>query len=172
MATTLLPSAAPAAPAASDGSHDFDFLFGTWRVVNRRLVRRLAGCTEWETFTARQKAWPILDGLGNMDEFRTEAWQPGFTGMTLRLFSPDTKRWSIYWMDNQKVTLDPPVSGGWSGDTGIFTGPDVFEGKLITVRFTWRRLGPGTARWEQEFSADAGRTWEKNWIMEFTRDGQ
>ena len=172
METTLLPSAAAALPASHPGSHDFDFLFGAWCVVNRRLVRRLADCTEWETFTARQKAWPILDGLGNMDEFATEAWQPGFIGMTLRLFSPDTKRWSIYWMDNQKVTLDPPVTGEWSGDTGIFTGPDVFEGRLITVRFTWCRLGPDRARWEQEFSPDAGRTWEKNWIMEFTRDGR
>jgi len=160
------------APAAHDGSHDFDFLFGGWRITNHRLLRRLAGCTDWETFVAQQKAWPILGGLGNMDEFRPESWKPGFIGMTLRLFNPSAQRWSIYWMDNQGVSLEPPVMGRWQGDTGIFTGTDVFAGKTITVRFTWQRLGPEAARWEQEFSPDQGNNWEKNWIMEFTRDGR
>jgi hypothetical protein len=165
-------SLAADAPAAHDGSHDFDFLFGDWRITNHRLLRRLAGCTDWETFPARGKAWPILGGLGNMDEFRPESWKPGFIGMTLRLFNPAAQRWSIYWVDNQGVSLESPVMGRWQGDTGIFTGTDVFAGKPINVRFTWQRLGPEAARWEQEFSPDQGRTWEKNWIMEFTRDGR
>ena len=155
---------------AYDGSHDFDFLFGRWRIVNHRLRRRLAGCAEWETFDAQQKVWPILDGFGNMDEFRAETWNPGYIGMTLRLFNPKTRLWSIYWMDNGRVTLEPPVSGEWRGDTGIFTGTDVFAGRPIVVRFTWQRLGPDAARWEQDFSTDGGQTWEKNWIMEITRD--
>jgi hypothetical protein len=29
----------------------------------------------------------------------------------------------------------------------------------------------GAGRWEQAFSADGGKTWETNWIMQFTRDG-
>ena len=168
--TTLHPTAA-AIPGTHDGSHDFDFLFGAWRIVNHRLVRRLAGCTDWETFTATQKAWPILGGLGNMDEFRPEQWRPGFIGMTLRLYQSATRCWSIYWMDNQNVALNPPVTGGWVGDTGIFTGADVCEGRPVTARFTWQRLGPDAARWEQDFSPDDGRTWEKNWVMEFTREG-
>lgn len=172
METTTSLLAAEPDSAAHNGSRDFDFLFGDWRVTNHRLLRRLAGCTDWETFTARQKAWPILGGLGNMDEFRPESWKPGFIGMTLRLFNPASQRWSIYWVDNQGVSLEPPVMGKWQGDTGIFTGTDVFAGKPITVRFTWQRLGPESARWEQEFSPDQGRTWEKNWIMEFTREGR
>jgi hypothetical protein len=170
MESTLL--ASEPTPATHAGSHDFDFFFGSWRVSNRRLVRRLAGCTEWETFEARQLVWPILDGLGNMDEFRAENWRPGYLGMTLRLFNPATQRWSIFWMDNRNVTLEPAVIGGWQGDTGIFTGSDVFAGQPITVRFIWQHLGPDAARWEQEFSPDEGLTWEKNWVMEFTRDGK
>ena len=160
---------ASAAAPTTDGRHDFDFLYGQWRVVNHRLLKRLAGCTEWDTFEARQKAWPILAGLGNQDEFRAEAWRPGFIGMTLRLFNPATRQWSIYWVDKQRAVLDVPVTGGWHGDTGVFTGHDVFNGQPILFRFTWTKLGPDAARWEQAFSPDDGRTWEKNWIMEFTR---
>jgi hypothetical protein len=35
------------------------------------------------------------------------------------------------------------------------------------VRFIWTR-GP-TPRWEQAFSEDGGRTWETNWVMDYTR---
>jgi hypothetical protein len=38
----------------------------------------------------------------------------------------------------------------------------------IAVRFHWDRGGPRSARWEQSFSADGGRTWEPNWVMEFS----
>jgi hypothetical protein len=63
---------------ARDGSRDFDFLFGSWKVRSRRLVERLKEGTDWEQV-------------------------------------------------------------------------------------------PGTCRWEQAYSTDGGRSWETNWIMEFTR---
>jgi quinol monooxygenase YgiN len=40
---------------------------------------------------------------------------------------------------------------------------------MILVRFHWTSPVPDAARWEQAFSADGGRSWETNWIMEFTR---
>ena len=43
-----------------DGSHDFDFLFGSWTVLNRRLVERLKGSTEWEEFPSTCHARPVL----------------------------------------------------------------------------------------------------------------
>ena len=58
--------------------------------------------------------------------------------------------------------------GGFDGDTGIFEGEDTFEGRPIRVRFTWSRVDTPTPRWEQAFSDDGGRTWETNWVMEFT----
>jgi hypothetical protein len=152
-----------------DASHDFDFWFGRWHNQNQRLLKRLQGCSEWETFDATCEAKPILGGMGNMDDFVPENWRPGFIGMTLRLFNPSTGQWSIYWMSNQTGKLEPPVVGGFKDGVGIFEGDDVFEGRPIRVRFIWSEITATSARWEQEFSDDAGKTWEINWIMRFTR---
>jgi hypothetical protein len=151
----------------ADGRHDFDFWMGTWRIHNRRLRARLAGSTEWDAFEARGQTWPILNGLGNRDEFRTDFW-PDFVGMTFRFFDPATRKWSIYWADSRHGVLEPPVVGSFEGDVGTFYGDDVFEGRPIRVRFIWTR---GTSpRWEQAFSADGGRTFETNWTMDMSRE--
>jgi hypothetical protein len=153
----------------NDGRHDFDFLPGRWQIANERLLERLNGCTEWEHFSATQNAWMILDGIGNMDDFVTETWRPGFIGMSLRLFNSATQLWSIYWMSNQTGKLEPPVVGAFKDGIGIFEGDDMLEDKPIRVRFTWSGITVTSALWEQAFSDDGGQTWEKNWIMRMTR---
>ena len=148
--------------------HDFDFFMGRWAVRNRWLKKRLAGSDEWEEFEARSIARPLLDGLGNEDEFRTDH-AGGFIGMSFRFFDPKTERWAIYWADTRRSgELDPPVFGAFEGDTGVFEGEDTFEGRPILVRFIWSRTTTGKPRWEQAFSEDAGEAWETNWIMDFT----
>jgi hypothetical protein len=150
-------------------NHDFDFLFGRWHIENERLLKRLQHCGEWETFEAVGEAKPILGGIGNIDDFVPKTWNAGFIGMTLRLFNPSTRQWSIYWMSNQTGTLEPPVVGDFKDGVGVFEGDDTFEGHPIRVRFIWSEITANTARWEQEFSDDDGQTWEKNWIMRFKR---
>ena len=148
---------------------DFDFLPGEWNVHNRRLRERLAGSDEWDEFEATSVARKILDGHGNEDEFRTDH-GGGFVGMAFRFFDPETRLWSIYWADSRRPgTLDPPVLGSFSGDTGVFEGDDTFGGRPIRVRFIWSGVKTPTPRWEQAFSDDGGETWETNWVMELTR---
>jgi hypothetical protein len=64
------------------------------------------------------------------------------------------------------------VVGSFSGDTGVFEGPDTLEGRPIRVRYTWSRVSTGSPRWEQAFSEDDGETWETNFVSEFTRAEQ
>ena len=150
-------------------SHEFDFLLGRWEVRNRRLVERLADSDEWDEFDSKAAARPLPAGLGNEDVFCTD-YGGGFVGMSFRFYDPDTNQWAIYWADSRRPgLLDPPVIGSFSGDTGIFEGTDTFEGRPIRVRFTWSRVTSPTPRWEQAFSDDGGRTWETNWVMDFTR---
>jgi hypothetical protein len=150
---------------------DFDFWFGSWEVRNRWLTRRLAGSDDWEEFPATVIARPLLDGVGNEDEFRTDH-DGGFVGMSFRFFDPERRRWSIYWADSRRPgELDPPVFGTFSGDLGVFEGEDIHRGRPILVRFTWSGVTTPTPRWEQAFSDDGGRMWETNWVMDFARAG-
>lgn len=162
------PAASSVASSPSPAAHDFDFLHGRWQIENRRLDGRLVGSTTWQTFPATGDCRPLPGGIGNLDELVTDHW-PNFVGLSLRFFDPTTRQWSIYWIDNRTGVLQPPVVGGFSGDVGVFTGPDELAGRPILVRFTWTRADRNRPRWEQAFSADGGVTWETNWTMQFTR---
>jgi hypothetical protein len=151
-----------------EGARDFDFWMGSWKVHNRYLRERLKGSSEWVEFEATSVARPLLDGLGNEDEFRTDH-DGGFIGMSFRFYDPEKDQWAIYWADTRRPgLLDAPVFGSFSGDVGIFEGDDTFEGRPIRMRFIWSGITTPTPRWEQAFSEDGGETWETNWIMDFT----
>jgi len=145
---------------------DFDFLTGSWLVANRRLRERLVGCTEWEEFDATSRAWPLLDGAANIDEFR---FPDGSTALTLRLFEPARRQWSLYWATSVHGVLFPPVHGGFVDGVGTFYGDDLHEGTPVRVRYIWSGITPTAARWEQAFSVDGEQTWETNWIMQLQR---
>ena len=150
----------------SDGLHGFDFLHGRWRVAHRRLRERLVGSQEWDAYEAVAVCIPILDGLGNVDEFRSAE---GPIGASLRFFDLATQLWSIWWVSSRDGLLGPPVTGGFEHGVGTFLGPDAHDGRPVLVRFIWQD-DASKPRWEQAFSTDAGATWETNWVMEFSRD--
>ncbi|MFE6751162.1 hypothetical protein ACFVGM_35315 [Kitasatospora purpeofusca] len=150
--------------------NDFDFFHGSWDVANRRLTSPLDPASgEWAEFPGCTVVRSLFGGAGNIEELTFPTL--GRSGATLRLFDREREQWSIYWSDSRTGRLDPPVVGGFAGDRGDFYGEDEYEGRPIRVHFTWHRLGPDAARWEQEFSLDGGATWELNWVMDFTRTG-
>lgn len=164
---------------SQDGAHDFDFFLGEWLVQNRKRLRILENCDEWETFTATQKNQALPGGIGNFDDFIAEAWRPGYVGMSLRIFNPETGLWSIYWLNNRNGGIDsqtgalmPPVVGKFQDGVGLFEAKDTFNGKPVIVRFKWFVISANSARWEQAFSPDDGASWETNWVMDLTRVSQ
>ncbi|HSV55225.1 MAG TPA: hypothetical protein VLJ57_24080 [Burkholderiaceae bacterium] len=151
---------------SAEGLHDFDFLHGHWRVHNRRLLERLKGCTEWESFDGTQYCMPLLGGMGNTDELRNDG---GPVGISLRFFDLQARQWAIYWVSPRDGLLQPPVHGTFIDGTGVFEGRDVHEGRPVRVRYQWSGTRIGAPRWSQAYSADEGKTWETNWVMTFTR---
>jgi hypothetical protein len=109
--------------AERDGQHDFDFLVGSWRIHLKRLVRRLAGSTEWVEFDGTLICRQVLGGLGEVEEFNVDSPEKNIhiQGMALRLYNPQSRQWSIYWVDRSKGTLDlPPMVGQFSNGRGEF----------------------------------------------------
>jgi hypothetical protein len=149
---------------------DFDFLPGLWNVANRKLADTLdPDCDEWCEFNATSEARAMLGGLGNVDHFRTD--DGGYEGFSLRLFDPDADLWRIWWSSTQRPgRLDRPVEGRFGADgRALFECEDVLEGVPIRMRFVWSDISESSARWEQSFSFDGGRSWKPNWIMELAR---
>ena len=171
MTTTADPTTPPV-PTLSlpgDGVHDFDFLHGKWRIHNRRLRLPLSGLTEWYDFEATSVERPLWDGQGNLEEYEAVLPTGRLKGLALRLYNPRTRQWAIHWSNSDNGTLDPPMIGDFRNGNGEFYGQEEFQSRAIFLRFIWTSLSSTTCRWEQAFSPDGGRTWETNWIMEFTR---
>lgn len=152
-----------------DGRNDFDFFIGRWQGHNRRLRERLKGCTDWEEFEGIVVDRKILGGIGNLDEVTFHRETGYAQGVTLRLFDPKTQEWSIYWGSSVGGMLEIPMIGKFKDGRGEFYAQEVFENQHIFSRLIWSEITENSCRWEQAFSTDGGKTWETNWIMDFTR---
>jgi hypothetical protein len=156
-------------PSPSSSANDFDFYTGKWTIRNKKLKERLKGRSEWISFEATGEMHTILNGTGNIDSYRTSFDGKPFEGLTLRLFNPVTRLWSIYWADTTKGKLDTPVIGSFENNTGHFFAKDDFDGQPIVVVFRWDARNKEKPVWSQAFSADNGKTWEWNWYMYFSK---
>lgn len=153
-------------PHIAGSAADFDFLIGEWKIRNLRLKERFAGCHIWDEFHATSTVRKLLDDTANLEEMDMPS--QGFSGITLRLFNPRDGSWSLHWADSRSNFLFPPVIGHFDGGKGVFYGNDTDNGTPVRVRFLWTP-SPKAPLWEQAFSKDGGKTWETNWLMEFTQ---
>jgi hypothetical protein len=156
--------------AVRDGSHDFDFLLGSWKTHFRVLMTRLAGASDWVDYDGTQEFRKMFDTNATVDEFDaySSALHMRNHGRSFRLYNIKTRQWTIYHLNNEGA-LDAPVVGEFVGNRGEFYGQDTANERSIYVRNVWQSLTPTSARWEQAWSADGGRTWEVNWTADFAR---
>ena len=147
--------------------HDFDFIHGCWTVDHRRLKQRGVGANDWDLFAATSFCEPRLDGLANIEQVDCPA--RGWTGMAVRAFNIEAREWFVYWISSLNGVMQPPVRGRFGTDGCVLEGADTDDGRPVIARYIWSDITPGSARWSQAFSYDAGATWETNWIMDFTR---
>ncbi len=148
----------------TSSKHDFEFLQGKWLMKHKKLKTRLQNNNEWIDFESTDENFGMmLDGLGNTDIYKATLEGKPFEGFTLRLFNPQTRLWSLYWVAGNTGVLDPPVVGSFEGNIGRFYCKDVYKGTPVIVMFVWDKTNPDEPVWYQAFSPDNGKTWEWNW---------
>lgn len=172
-ATLLLPPPASAQTAASsDGQHDFDFEIGTWKTQMKVLAEPLSESPDqWLEFDGTSTVSKVWDGRANLLELAADgAGGHHIEGLSLRLYNPKSRQWSLHFSNARVGKLTPPVYGGFTDGRGMFQGEDFLDdGRAVLVRFEILPLAPDVYRFVQSFSADGGKTWEENWIATDTR---
>src|SRR5882672_2629428 len=156
--------------SATSSQHDFDYLVGKWKLAHHRLRSRLTNSKDWDEFETIVLDSNGLAGTASFDigwaTFDGKPWE----GRTIRLFNPQTRLWSLYWIASSMAgKMDPPVVGSFENNIGLFFGKDVYKGKPIIFMFKWDKTNPEAPVWSQAFSDDNGKTWEWNWYNTSTR---
>ena len=152
-----------------DGQHDFDFEIGTWKTHLTRRLHPLTGSDEWVEYAGTTVVRKVWDGGANLVELVADGPAGHFEGLSLRLYNPESRQWSLNFSNRRSGTLTPPVIGEFKDGRGEFYGQDVLDGRAILVRFVISEIRPDSCRFEQSFSDDGGKTWEVNWVVVDTR---
>ena len=161
--------AAPAVPAAAaDGAHDFDWDFGTWTTHQKRLLHPLSGSSSWVEYTGTDVVRKVWDGA-NTGTIEADGPAGHLEIFTLRLYNPDSRQWSISFVNRAVSTLTLPVVGEFKDGHGDFYDQEAYNGRMILVRFSVSGISADSCHFEQAFSPDGGKTWETNFIVTETR---
>jgi hypothetical protein len=156
-------------PAQRDGQHDFDFEIGTWRTQLSRLQHPLSGSTTWVKYEGISVVRKVWNGRANLVELVADGPAGHIEALSLRLYNPQTRQWSLNFAGGKSGALSPPVIGSFKNGRGEFYSQETFDGRAIFVRFVISDITPDSCRFEQAFSDDGGKTWEVNWIAIDTR---
>jgi len=162
-------SPAPQPTTLRDGSHDFDFETGTWKTHVGRLLRPLTGSTTWVEYDGITIVRKVWGGRANLVELVADGPTGHFEGLSLRLYNPESRQWSLNFASSAGGTLSPPTIGEFKNGRGEFFAQEIVSGRAIYVRFVISDITPSSCRFEQAFSDDGGKTWEVNWVVTDTR---
>ncbi len=156
------------AAALPDGHHDFDWDLGAWTTHQRRRLHPLTGSTTWVEYHGTDVVHKLWDGA---DWGMVEADSPAghLEIYTIRLYNPDTHEWTINFTNPAVGALGIPVTGGFNDGRGDFYDQEVYNGRTILVHFSVSDITADSCHFEQAFSADGGKTWEVNFIVDEAR---
>jgi hypothetical protein len=150
--------------ADRDGSHDFDWEIGTWATSVKVLRNPLSPQATWVEFNGTSVIHPLADGRANLVDLDIAGSAGHLRGVSLRLYNVAARQWSLNFANMGDGVLTPPSVGEFKNGRGEFYGTDTLRGRAILVRFVILDVTSHSARFEQSYSADGGKTWELNWV--------
>jgi hypothetical protein len=157
------------APTRRDGQHDFDFEIGTWKTHLKRLLNPLTGSTKWVEYEGTSVVRKVWNGRANLVELVADGPAGHFEGLSLRLYNPQSRQWSLNFASVNGGVMTEPTIGEFKDGRGEFFSRETLDGRAIFVRFVISDITPNSCRFEQAFSDDGGKTWEVNWVATDTR---
>ena len=162
----------PAAAAGKrDGQHDFDYAIGKWKTSLKRLTNPLSGAApQWVEYQGTSVARKVWNGRANLLELDVSGKPGRIEGLSLRVYHPESRQWSLHFVNSRTGDLSPPTIGEFKDGRGEFYSQETLDGRAILVRFVISDITPTSCRFEQSFSEDGGKTWEVNWVAVDTRE--
>jgi hypothetical protein len=163
-------SKVPQTSAPLDGQHDFDFNLGSWNTHIRRLVHPLTGSTTWTELNGTVVIRKVWDGRAEFEEIEADGPSGHFEGLTLFLYNPQSRQWSMNFAKSSEGAISQPSIGDFKNGRGEFYDQESYEGRTILVRIVWSDITADSHHFEQSFSDDGGKTWEPNFTATLTRE--
>jgi hypothetical protein len=114
-----------------------------------------------------RKVW---NGGASLMELEADTPTGRLQELNLRLYNPQTHRWSFNFATRNDGTIAPPMIGEFKNGRGEFIDQEPFNSKTILVRHVFSDISPDSHHFEQAFSDDGGRTWEPNFVAALTRE--
>ncbi len=110
-ATAKAPAPTPQREAA--GPADFDFELGTWQTQLKRLQAPLTGSTTWLSYQGTTVVSRALNGRANLAELAVAGPAGRIEGVSLRLYNPQTRQWSLNFANARDGQLTVPAVGSF-----------------------------------------------------------
>lgn len=150
-------------------SNDFDFLLGSWRVVNTRLEKWLCGCRDWIEFESTHEERRLKLGEGTVAFHQYMLDNVAYERNVLRSYHAKHDFWSIDRLDVRTQLVMHPLEGTFWENKGSFLSRGKLDSLDVLIHVEWTKICATFASWEQSLSKDNGKTWETTWVMDFFR---
>jgi hypothetical protein len=167
----LAPQAAVAQPReARDGQHDFDFGAGTWHTHIIRTPDPFGQPEVTVTIEGTVSSRKVWGGRAWLEEIEADGPKGHWEAMTLFLYNPQARQWSMNFLNSQIGTLATPLIGAFDrdGHAQLISG-DTFKDRAILVRGVWTKISADAHDYEEDYSDDGGKSWKTAFVGHKTR---
>lgn len=151
------------------GSHGFDYQFGSWNVHVSRLTHTASGVTKWVSYDGTHTVTPLWQGRANIGILEIHGPAGRIEGLQLRLYNPATGRWTLSFASSLDGELQSPQAGSVRDGVGDFRDSETVRGKTILERALSIASSPMSYRDVISRSYDGGKTWSAVWIATYIR---
>src|SRR5215216_7545700 len=114
-----------------DGQHDFDFEIGTWKTRLSRRLRPLTGSDTWAEYEGTTVVRKVWGGRANLVELVADGPAGHFEGLSLRLYSPESRQWSLNFAGGNSGVMTQPTIGEFKNGQGEFFSQETLNGRAI-----------------------------------------